>query len=254
MDFDVVKSNIDSNGFHVERALVDAHQVSQMRNFWVDFFTENKVPNKTYVGGDFFYGEPNFLSYSGSPRWKLFRHYDFLWNKQTHSLTTKTCINLHKIRNKLQCLPEQSGLLFNELNYGVYISTSHYPGNGGMLRAHKDAPASANEIHFMLPLTFLGKDFNSGGLFVVDEGGNKVIIDELCEPGDVIFFKGMKTHGVEAVFSDGIGRIAVFAVPTLFTTSWKFRVFGRTTFLWLRDMATRSIFFKTLKYLRGLRK
>ena len=104
--------------------------------------------------------------------------------------------------------------MYNEKNYGIYFSTSLYPSNEGMLEYHSDGHEDTPIVHFMIPLTFKGQDYESGGLNIIDKNKNKVNIDDHCSPGSIIFFDGRLKHGVDLIKGNGYGRLAMFAVPT----------------------------------------
>lgn len=191
----------------------------KIRDFWLDYFSTNK-PNRDVARGNIMLGEQNFNSYSDTKFWKLFRHFDFLWNEPTHELSNNVAIDIHKKRNLAQGNPETYGLNYNSQCYGVYISTSYYMPNTGFCKIHADAhDKDVPLIHFMLPITFKNSDYQKGGLFCYDKSGKKIDVDEEMEPGSIVFYDGRQEHGVDTIVpypEKNIGRLAIFAIPTFF--------------------------------------
>ena len=58
-----------------------------------------------------------------------------------------------------------------------------------MLKKHSDPHNldSNTILHFMLPLTFKGVDYDSGGLYIIDKHGVEIDVDILTCKGDLIF-------------------------------------------------------------------
>ena len=75
-----------------------------------------------------------------------------------------------------------------------------YPQGGGYIQAHDHINDGS-----LVPLTNVtcmsekGKDYESGGLFFLDEYGNKVYIDDYLEIGDVVVTYKKQVHGVEPI-------------------------------------------------------
>lgn len=86
------------------------------------------------------------------------------------------------------------------------LRVQHYPRGGGFLVPHTDTVISAAQnwsgirdfVQMLLPLTKKGVDYIDGGGFV-DIEGNRILVDDQCELGDVIVYSGMKVHGVQEI-------------------------------------------------------
>jgi hypothetical protein len=82
----------------------------------------------------------------------------------------------------------------------------HYPVGGGFLVKHVDSVlASVHDwagykqyLQFLLPLTKKGEDYSRGGGFVY-VGGDKVVIDDHMERGDIAIYSGLIEHGVDEI-------------------------------------------------------
>jgi hypothetical protein len=231
-----VNAGIAADGYAIVRQVLPREEVLAMRERWLGHIASTKV-RRRFVRGELVLGEPNFLSYSDIAEWSMYRHFDFPWNAPTDPATTDVCLAIHRFRNRLQGFDPDYGLAYNPRNYGIYVSTSLYPP-GGMLAFHADGHSDVPILHFMLPLTFRGTEYDEGGLCVTDKTGRKVDIEALVEPGDLIFFDGRQVHGVETI-RGGIGRLAIFAIPTFFRPAWKGAVAARSAGIAWREAKSR---------------
>nr|AIF20320.1 hypothetical protein [uncultured marine thaumarchaeote KM3_89_C12] len=217
-----IKTDVQNSAFKVYHNAIQTDVYDEVRSFWLDYFLKDQ-PQREVARGDLLLGEENFNSYTDTDFWSLYRHFDFLWNEPTHQLTTDIAIELHRIRNIALNLPTEYGLNYNPECYGFYVSTSYYPPNGGMMTPHADGyPKNKKEfmlLHFMLPITFKGQDYEGGGMVVYDKNDQKVDVDKIMKPGSIIFYDGASKHGCERIIpyeDKKIGRLAMFAVPVYF--------------------------------------
>ena len=120
---------------------------------------------------------------------------------------------------------------------GVYLAVTHYPVGTGEMAKHVD-PNYFLPVHYNLPLSFKGIDYQFGGLFIHKE--DQVIdVDAQMNPGDVLLFSGTLPHSVQKVGGAGaqshIGRLQLFSIPTQFMKTkpkslireWAFDLYGR---------------------------
>jgi Rps23 Pro-64 3,4-dihydroxylase Tpa1-like proline 4-hydroxylase len=229
-------ADIDRDGFVIYKNAVAETVIDELRAFWLDYFAKNKADRK-FVRGKIYLGERNFNSYSDINAWCMYRHFDFLWNASDHPRTRALHLQLHRHRNLAQKFDQLDGLTYSDNNYGIYISTSYYPPGKGFLKAHVDAHQDTPLLHYMLPLTFKGKDYQTGGLVCEDKGGTMVDVDAQMAPGDIVFFDGRQKHGVEKVESDReIGRLAIFAIPTFFLRDASLGVAKRSVLISIHEL------------------
>ena len=79
----------------------------------------------------------------------------------------------------------------------------------------------------MVNINHKNLDYSDGGLYVKKDG-EVIDIDEMLEPGSVLFFDGYLEHGVKPVKSKNeIGRMAFFAIPTHFVRKSEIPFFVR---------------------------
>ena len=214
---------VESRGFSIVKNCIPEDFISSQKDKQLPRF-ERKNVDKKFVRGNLILGERNFLSYSNTNSWCMFRNFEFLWNASDDYNNLNAHILIHKFRNQMQNFNEEYGLSYNSKNYGMYISTSYYPLDIGRLAAHTDGHKDVPILHYMLPLTFKGRDYEEGGLYLKDTSGNIVDVDSMMDPGDIIFFDGRQEHWVDVIKSNkqtSLGRLAVFAIPTHFIVdSW----------------------------------
>lgn len=217
IDVAAVRRDIERIGYMIVPDVVDPAILSAMRDFWLAEFSK-PCPRAPMVWGPYL-GEPNGTLYDDGPTLNLYRSFDYLWNAPYHAPTRETALALNRVRNGLIGEKEHYGELLDAERYGIYVTTSLYPCGSGWMRMHPDTARERKHWHFILPLTFRGKDYSRGGLILMDRASNRVDIDNLVTPGCVIFYDGTLEHGVEKIEgSDGSqkGRLQMFAIPTYF--------------------------------------
>lgn len=214
LNHDKIRSAINEKGWTLLPNVVPLSAIQEMRNFWVPKFStkpSERVVWKPYVG------EKNKICYTKDNFQSLYRSYDFLWNPPFHATTRQVCLELHSFRNEIIKKEYGFGTSYSENNYGIYITSSYYPAGDGWLGQHSDSNEGYPLVHYILPLTHKGIDYEEGGLYVQAPDGTKIDIDGQMKPGDVFIYNGSFAHGVDVIQSKmGIGRLQVFAIPTFF--------------------------------------
>lgn len=232
------RDEIDKNGYYIIRDAIDKNFISQQRERWLRFFNSS-LKHKKFVRGSMLMGEPNFSSYANIKPWAMYRFFEFLWNTNDDQEALEVHLNVHRVRNLIQGFSEDYGINYNKDCYGIYVSTSYYPCKVGKLEAHSDGHGDTPILHYMMPLTFKGTHYDSGGLFIEDKKGNIVDVDQTVKAGDLILFDGRCKHYVEKIDSkrsDQIGRLAVFAIPTFFDRSYSIGLIKRTLNIYLFEL------------------
>jgi len=217
IDVAAVRNEIERIGYMIAPNAVDTTALSAMRDFWLAEFSK-PCPRAPMVWGPYL-GEPNGVLYDDGPTLSLYRSFDYLWNAPFHPLTRSLALALNRVRNELIGEENHYGELLDAERYGIYVTTSLYPCGSGWMHMHPDTALDRRHWHFILPLTFRGKDYTSGGLILIDRNGDRVDMDGLAEPGCVIFYDGTLEHGVEKIVgveSTQTGRLQMFAIPTYF--------------------------------------
>jgi hypothetical protein len=213
LDMAALRSKIDTEGYVILKKIISPEDILEMQKYWLSKMYQGK--KSSFMRGDIFFGEKNCLTYECSNDLCLYRYFEFFWNKSESDITRKHCVKMHKLRNLFLDVDEVDGLLMQENKFGLYISTSLYEVDKGMFFKHRDGHADQKIFHFMIPLTFKGKHYKDGGLYITNSKG-VMDIDSLCQEGDVILFNGAFEHEVKLIKGGETGRLAVFAVPTYF--------------------------------------
>ncbi len=74
----------------------------------------------------------------------------------------------------------------------------HYPLGGGHIQVHQH-PGDAFKVTTISTLSVKGKDYQTGGVYFLNENGEKVHLDEHLDFGDVVVSYAGLVHGVDAV-------------------------------------------------------
>jgi len=75
------------------------------------------------------------------------------------------------------------------------LAVQFYPKGNGLLNKHVD-PVDKHQL--TVPIMIMsekGLDYNTGGAYV-EKNGEKIILDDICEMGDIVYFSAEIPHGV----------------------------------------------------------
>ncbi len=217
LDVKHIRNEIRTTGYVVVDGLVDEDDVHSMREFWLDEFSR-PVDRAPLIWGPYL-GEPNRKIFDTRETHNLYRAFDFLWNEPYHPLTRRLALDLSRKRNQIIGCDERDGEFFEPGRYGIYVTTSFYPCGTGWLEQHQDEMDGRDHWHFILPLTFRGADYATGGLRLLDRGGDVVDVEDMLKPGSVVFYDGILPHWVDLIEGGperGCGRLQMFAIPVRF--------------------------------------
>ena len=124
----------------------------------------------------------------------------FLWNKPPKLIAkiAKRLFHLKELfdqREKIDILSKPSNGMYS------MASLQHYPIGGGMLGEHSDPDNAIGGLHCLLCLSDRKKDYVKGGLFLRDNGNNKLLdVEDYWHSGDVIVFNSTQLrHGVDPI-------------------------------------------------------
>jgi hypothetical protein len=207
-----VQSDVLRSGYSIVKGVVAEEVVDRLRDYG---FALLKEPVAEGVVWDPFIGEHNKVCYSDDHFQCMYRGYAFPWNVDESRINFKIFDELNSIRlNLARRLSENAGMDIKN----IYTTWTYYPPGQGWLQKHQDSVYSKSLLlHYIIPLTFKGQDFDRGGLYMTDREGNLVDVDSNLEKGDVLFFDGNCSHEVKLIESSGgIGRMQAFAIPSVF--------------------------------------
>jgi hypothetical protein len=123
----------------------------------------------------------------------------FPWNQDPFDLFA-ACAPVYHMKNLLSGLPAGRFLAAApEDGFTARLAFQVYPRGGGYLHRHAD-PVDRHQLTVpIMQMTTKGKDFDSGGLFVQMADGRDLIIDDIAEAGDVVYFNAACPHGVMVI-------------------------------------------------------
>ena len=143
-----------------------------------NFHRMNKLDPRAYVKGAFH--QFNFFPWN--------QDYFDLFDSCEAAYALKNLTSNHKANKYLKNEPEEGCT--------ARIAAQFYPRGYGLLNKHTD-PVDMHQL--TVPIMILsqkGKDFNTGGAYVEKEDGEKIILDDICSKGDIIYFSAEIPHGV----------------------------------------------------------
>ena len=217
VDYDDIRSKVENNGFAVAKNIISCDIIKRMREWWLGIYN-GKILHAPVIWGPYF-GEPNQVLFHSSNTCLMYRAYDFLWNSPIDPLTREIGLELSRIRNVIAGTNRMNGEILSADRYGIYLTTSYYPPGQGWLAKHQDHSDGRNHWHYMLQLTHKGISYTEGGLYIFSRSGEKIDIDAMVNPGDIVFFDGTCSHGVDIVSGGtGVGRLQMFSIPTFLET------------------------------------
>jgi hypothetical protein len=135
----------------------------------------------------------------------------FPWNQDPFDLF-RLCAPVYHLKNRLSGLPHEKFLAIQPQDgCTARLAFQLYPRGGGFLSRHVD-PVDYHQLTVpILQMSRKGPDFEAGGLFVQMSGGRDLVIDDITEPGDVIYFNAACPHGVAPIDPDVPLRWTTFA-------------------------------------------
>lgn len=135
----------------------------------------------------------------------------FPWNQDPFDLFA-LCAPVYHLKNRLSGLPADKFLQITPQDgCTARLAFQVYPRGGGFLARHAD-PVDHHQLTVpIMQMTRKGADFQSGGLFVQMADGCDLVIDDITEPGDVVYFNAACPHGVAPIDPDAPMRWTTFA-------------------------------------------
>jgi hypothetical protein len=129
-----------------------------------------------------------------------FHQFNFYpWNQDVFNMHKKFR-KIYELRNQINGLPKERFLDWNESSECVpRLSFQFYPKSVGGLNLHSD-PVDEHQLCVpILVMSKIGEEFQTGGLYLLDESKDKVLVDHEVQIGDVILFNAETPHGVETI-------------------------------------------------------
>ena len=214
------KKQLIDNGFSILKNRVDIELVQNLRDEFLNSKLKEYSNNLKPVLWNPVLGEENRNGYDNDSHQKMLRRFCFNWNKKDEfDSNIFSLLNTADYEIENSDISESNNRKSDNPAFGTYDTISYYPENGGWLFQHVDGVNNNNKIliQVIVPLTFKGKHYNKGGLYIISRTGKKVYLDDHVNPGDIMVLNGSFKHGVDEIKSDiGIGRLHVFRIATNF--------------------------------------
>lgn len=123
----------------------------------------------------------------------------FTWNQDVFSLYDRYK-PIYSLRN-LCCGLEAETFTRRTPDHecSARLSVQLYPAGRGYFSAHTDPVAKHQLVVPIMPMSKYGRDFKTGGNYVVKRNGQKISTEEMVEPGDILLFNARCTHGVDPI-------------------------------------------------------
>jgi hypothetical protein len=206
-----VRADIAAGDVYIVRRQIDPAVLMELRSY-LEGVGRGSLPNYAPIDA----GAPNFHRMNrNDPRAYVpgcFHQFVFFpWNQDPFDLFT-LCAPVYHMKNRLSGLPAEKFLgTAPQDGCTARLAFQVYPRGGGYLARHAD-PVDHHQLTVpIMQMTRKGVDFESGGLFVQMADGRDLIIDDIAEPGDVVYFNAACPHGVAPIDPGSPLRWTTFA-------------------------------------------
>ena len=206
-----VRENIAAGDVYIARRQCDPDWLRDVREYLVGI-GRGSLPNYAPIE----VGAPNFhrMNRNDSRAYVpgCFHQFVFFpWNQDPFDLFS-VCAPVYHLKNRLSGIAADKFLgITPQDGCTSRLAFQVYPRGGGFLARHAD-PVDYHQLTVpILQITRKGVDFQAGGLFVQMADGRDLVIDEVAEPGDVVYFNASCPHGVQPIDPDEPMRWTTFA-------------------------------------------
>jgi len=197
-----VRQNIADGDIYIARRAYDPGLLREMRDY-LTTIGRSSLPNYAKIEQ----GAPNFHRMNrADPRAYVqgcFHQFVFFpWNQDVFDLFS-VFTPVYHLKNRLSGIPADRFLgIEPQDGCTARLAFQFYPCGGGFLNRHSD-PVDYHQLSVpIMQLSKKGEDFDTGGLYVQMEDGSDLVIDDITEWGDVVYFNARCPHGVAAIDPD----------------------------------------------------
>src|SRR5579872_4362533 len=194
-----MRHNIAAGDIYIARRQLDPDLLSESRQY-LEGVGRGSLPNYAPIE----VGAPNFHRMNRrDPRSYVpgcFHQFVFFpWNQDPFDLF-RACAPIYHLKNVLSGLSPDSFLAVTPQDgCTARLAFQMYPRGGGFLERHAD-PVDYHQLTVpTVQISRKGADFQTGGLYVQMADGRDLVIDDIAEPGDVVYFNAGCPHGVEPI-------------------------------------------------------
>jgi hypothetical protein len=208
---EAVRDGIAAGDVYVARRQFEGERLQEIRAY-LEGVGRGSLPNYAPIEA----GAPNFHRMNRDDtrayvRGCFHQFVFFPWNQDPFDLFA-LCAPIYHMKNRLSGLAPGSFLSMQPQDgCTARLAFQVYPRGGGYLTRHAD-PVDYHQLTVpIMQMSRKGTDFRTGGLFVEMADGRDLVIDDIAEPGDVIYFNAACPHGVEPIDPDAPLRWTTFA-------------------------------------------
>jgi hypothetical protein len=194
-----IRKEIQEGSIYIFKKMVDPELIGRMKEY-LKGIGKNSLPNYQAIEE----GAPNFhrLNYWDERAYVkgCFHQFVFFpWNQDVFNLF-EIMKDGYYLKNMINGLPKEKFMGPKpEDNCTARLSFQFYPKSIGGLNKHSD-PVDHHQLTVpLLIMSKKGEDFQTGGMYVEGENEELIFGDDLCEPGDVLFFNAIIPHGVKRI-------------------------------------------------------
>jgi hypothetical protein len=194
-----VKDHITAGDVYIARRQFDPVFMKELREYLVGV-GRGSLPNYAAIEP----GAPNFHRMNrADPRAYVLASFHqfvfFPWNQDVFDLF-RIFAPVYHMKNRLSGLPGDRFLgVQPQDGCTARLAFQMYPRGGGFLNRHAD-PVDHHQLTVpILQMSRKGEDFHAGGLYVQMANGEDLMIDDITEPGDVVYFNAACPHGVKPI-------------------------------------------------------
>jgi len=193
------RENIAAGDVYIARRQCDPGWLSDVRAY-LEGVGRGSLPNYAPIEA----GAPNFhrMNRNDSRAYVpgCFHQFVFFpWNQDPFDLFS-VCAPVYHLKNRLSGIDADKFLgITPQDGCTARLAFQVYPRGGGFLARHAD-PVDYHQLTVpILQISRKGVDFHTGGLFVQMADGRDLVIDDVAEPGDVVYFNASCPHGVHPI-------------------------------------------------------
>ena len=218
-----MRKELRSPNVYIARSVVNREKLEPLRDY-LSVVGKSSLPNYQAIKA----GAPNSHRMNDwDPRAYVggcFHQFSFFpWNQDPFRMF-ELFRPVYEVKNRLSGL-EAPRFLETTPDAGctARLSVQYYPRGGGGLKPHADPVDHHQLVVPSMSLCKKGEDFDVGGVFVEPNPGQRIMVEDILDWGDVIYFNAQCPHGIESIDPDAAmdwlsfrGRWAiVFAVNKL---------------------------------------
>lgn len=191
-----MKFNIQKGQIYIAKQLYSKDLIYKIRDYLINIGS-NSLPNYYPI----YEGCPNFHRLNRFDKRSYvkacFHQFVFFpWNQDLFNFF-EIFQPVYRMRNLLSGLPEDSYLGTSPQDGCIArLAFQFYPSGEGAMNRHID-PVDYHQLAVpLLIMSDKGKDFQEGGLFVEPKAKERILIDDICGIGDVVYMNAQISHGV----------------------------------------------------------